>query len=47
LLHKWGFSAKVQQKGFVNATSKEEEEKDAFKKGYKKEYFHKSHHDSQ
>jgi transposase len=39
LLHKWGFSPKVPQKRFVNTAS--EEEKDAFKKGYKR-YSHKS-----
>ena len=44
LLHKWGFSANVPQKRFVNTASKEE--KGAFKKRYKK-YFHKSHKDLQ
>jgi putative transposase len=34
LLHKWGFSAKVPQKRFVNAVSKKENE--YFKNGYKK-----------
>jgi transposase len=33
LLHKWGFSAKVPQKRFVRAASKEE--KKSFKKWYK------------
>lgn len=36
LLHKWGFTPKVPQKRFVNTASKEE--KEAFKKGYKKHY---------
>ena len=45
LLHKWGFSAKVPQKRFVNAAS-EEEEKEAFKKRYGKSSY-KSHPDSQ
>ena len=45
LLHKWGFSAKVPQKRFVNAAS-EEEEKEAFKKGYRKSSY-KSQKDSQ
>jgi|1186.fasta_scaffold1273153_1 transposase len=44
LLHKWGFSAKVSQKRFVNTASKEE--KEAFKKGYKN-YSRKSQKDSQ
>jgi transposase len=34
LLHKWGFSPKVPQKRFVNTAS--EEEKEAFKKTYRK-----------
>ena len=46
LLHKWGFSAKVPQKRFVNTASKEE--KETFKKGYKKNYSRgKSQKDSQ
>jgi transposase len=44
LLHKWGFSPKIPQKRFVNIASKEE--KEAFKKGYKK-HFRKSQKDSQ
>ena len=44
LLHKWGFSAKVPQKRFINTASKEE--KDTFKKGYKN-YSCKSQKDSQ
>lgn len=36
LLHRWGFSPKVPQKRFVNTASKEE--KEAFKKGYKKHF---------
>jgi transposase len=44
LLHKWGFSSKVPQKRFVNTASKEEE-KDAFKKGYKN-YSRRSQRDS-
>lgn len=44
LLHKWGFSAKVPQRRFVNTASKKE--KETFKKGYKK-YSRKSHQDSQ
>ena len=34
LLHKWDFSPKVPQKRFVSTASKQE--KEAFKKGYKK-----------
>jgi putative transposase len=45
LLHKWGFSPKVPQKRFVNTSSKEE--KDAFKKGYKRKYSLKFQKDSQ
>jgi putative transposase len=44
LLHKWGFSAKVPQKRFVNTASKQE--KEAFKKGHKK-HFRKFQKDSQ
>jgi putative transposase len=44
LLHKWGFSAKVPMKRFVNTSSKEE--KESFKKGYKK-YSRKPQKDSQ
>jgi len=44
LLHKWGFSAKIPQKRFVNTASKEE--KETFKKGYKN-YYRKSQKDSQ
>ena len=43
LLHRWGFSPKVPQKRFVNTASKEE--KEAFKKGYKK-HFRKFQKDS-
>ena len=44
LLHKWGgFSPKVPQRRFVNTASKEE--KETFKKGYKK-YSRKSQKDS-
>jgi len=43
LLHKWGFSPKVPQKRFVNTASREE--KEAFKKGYRK-HSHKSQKDS-
>ncbi len=43
LLHKWGFSAKVPQKRFVNTAS--DNEKEVFKKGYKK-YSRKSQKDS-
>lgn len=44
LLHKWGFSARVPQKRFVNTAS--EDEKESFKKGYRK-YSRKSQKDSQ
>jgi len=45
LLHKWGFSAKVPQKRFVNTASKEE--KETFKKGYRNYSRSKSQKDSQ